>query len=285
MHVFNAYIELTKPRLTALVLATAGLGFFMASDHRSIQWLTMGWMLVGAGFLGGGVSALNQYYERDFDALMQRTKSRPLPSKRIEPSQAMLFGYLLSLAGLLILWIRVGIPCAVVGLVTMVSYVLFYTPLKRVTPLNTLVGAIPGALPTLIGWIAATGRISWSGITLFLILFTWQIPHFFSIAWIYKHDYASSGFKMISLSDVDGKMTAGWMVWTSALLLGVSFLPIQAGLVGMLYALIVVSAGVAVLAYAVYVRLNDMRGMRLFLLLTIYYMLAVIVGMTTDKLL
>ncbi|MGA9580069.1 MAG: heme o synthase, partial [Terrimicrobiaceae bacterium] len=188
-------------------------------------YLLLAATLAGTALCACGASALNQWWERDVDALMKRTQHRPLPAKRMHPSDALLFGLLFSLSGLAVLFIFTNIRAAVLALITISIYVLVYTPMKRVSSLNTLVGAIPGALPPLIGWVAAVGHYTLEGGLLFAILWFWQMPHFLAIAWMYREDYARAGFVMLSNYDPEGFITARQALLYSGCLLVASLTP------------------------------------------------------------
>lgn len=218
-----SYLELTKPRLTVLAVLTTAAGFVMGSVG-SPDWWRLGLTLLGAALIGGGGNALNQWAERDRDALMPRTASRPLPTGRLSPAQAVVFGLLASAAGLWLLTAHTHAAAGLLAAVTLLSYVGLYTPLKRVTSLCTLVGAVPGALPPLIGWAAADGRLTFDAWVLFAILFLWQLPHFLSLAWVYREEYARAGFKMLPVVDPDGASTARQMVLYGLALLPTSLL-------------------------------------------------------------
>lgn len=206
------YVELTKPRVAVLVLFTVAAGALLAGQS-AIDVATLIHALVGTALVAGGASALNQLLERHSDALMQRTENRPLPAGRILPVEALLFGLFLAMAGLAYLSVLVRQPMTVmVAGVTFALYVFVYTPLKRVTTLNTLVGAVPGALPPLIGWTAMGGELNAQAAMLFFILFLWQVPHFLAIAWIYRDDYGRAGLRMLSVVDDAGTMTGRQMV-------------------------------------------------------------------------
>ena len=198
--------DLTKARLTALVLLTTLVGFYIGW-HGPMNYFLMFHLLAGTAFVASGASALNQLLEREYDAKMRRTQNRPLPSGRLQPTTVMIFGGVCATVGLIYLALAVNLITSVVGAVTSTSYLFIYTPLKRVTWANTLVGAIPGALPPLMGWTAARGELSGEGWTLFAILAFWQIPHFMAIAWIYRDEYARAGFKMLPVVDPDGLRT------------------------------------------------------------------------------
>jgi protoheme IX farnesyltransferase len=219
------YLELTKPRVAVLVLFTVAAGFWLASKNE-LDLALMFHAVTATGLVAAGASALNQYLERHSDALMRRTENRPLPSGRLQPIEALVFGTALGVAGLLYLAFAVRQPLAVlVAGATFAGYVFLYTPLKRRTTLNTLVGAIPGALPPVIGWTAAAGTLSAEALVLFLILFLWQVPHFLAIAWIYREDYERAGLQMLPVVDRDGRLTARQMIGYCLALLVVSLVP------------------------------------------------------------
>ena len=231
---FADYLELTKPRITFLVMLTALVGFVMGSPGR-VSPLPLAAALLGTGLVAAGASALNMLMERHTDALMWRTRSRPLPGGRLRPVEAASFGSLLSLTGLLELeWLSGSLP-ATVALVTWGTYLFLYTPLKTRTSLSTIVGAFPGALPPVIGWTAARGSLDHGAFVLFAILFLWQIPHFLAIGWIYREDYARGGLPMLPVLDTAGLMTGRQAVANSVALLLVSLTPTAAGMTGSLY--------------------------------------------------
>jgi protoheme IX farnesyltransferase len=196
--------DLVKARLTTLVLLTTLVGFYLGW-HGPMNYGLMFHALLGTALVAGGAAALNQLLEREYDARMRRTASRPLPSGRLQPVSVMLFGGACSVVGLVYLALLVNPLTSVIGAVTLVSYLFIYTPLKRVTWLNTAVGAIPGAMPPLMGWAAARGELGGGGLALFAILALWQMPHFFAIAWIYRDEYARAGFLMLPQVDPDGR--------------------------------------------------------------------------------
>jgi len=208
---FRDLVELTKPRITLMVVLTAGIGLLLASGGEASYVLVIH-TLVGTGLLAGGSSALNQVLERDLDALMQRTADRPLPAGRMHPDAALLFGVALSIIGLLELTLFVNLLTALLGTLALASYVFLYTPLKRVSSLATVIGAIPGAIPPLMGWTAVTNEIGLGAWVLFGILFLWQLPHFLAIAWMCREDYARAGLPMLPVVDPDGRSTARQMV-------------------------------------------------------------------------
>lgn len=201
------FIELMKPELTGLSVLTALCGFYLSSNGP-LDLLIFGFTALGTILVGGGAGALNQYIERDYDALMKRTERRPLPAGRLKPPTVLWFGAILSIAGILLLTFAVNFLTGFLGALTFVSYIFVYTPLKRVTPLATLVGGIPGALPPMMGWTAAGTQITSGAWLLFAILFFWQMPHFLSLAWMYRKDYARANYKMLSVTDENGRRTS-----------------------------------------------------------------------------
>lgn len=217
-------MELVKARLSVLTVATAMAGFALGV-RDTWTWLLLAAALVGTALSAAGAAALNQWWERDLDARMKRTRDRPLPAGRMNASDALLAGAVLSLSGILCLALFANLLAAGLAAATIISYVLVYTPLKRVTSLNTIIGAVPGALPPLIGWTAARGSINAEGLTLFAILFLWQMPHFLAIAWLYRADYAQAGFKMLSENDETGAVTGRQAFIYALALLAVSLLP------------------------------------------------------------
>lgn len=234
---FAAYLDLTKPRITTMVLVTATLGYFMGGigfhGWESLHGLL--YTLLGVALTSGGSGALNHYLERDVDRLMDRTRNRPLPSGVIPATHALLMGEYMVLGGVVLLMWKVNLLTAFLALLTAFLYVLVYTPMKRISWLNTLIGAVPGALPPVGGWAAATGQIETGAWVLFLILFIWQQPHFYSIAWIFRDDYRKGGFKMLPVDDPDGRRTFRQIVGFTAALIPISLLPTAIGLSGTLY--------------------------------------------------
>jgi len=243
------YVALTKPRLNVLVIATSAAGFYLGAN-AAMDPLSFAATVVGTTLVAGGAAALNQLYERDTDALMRRTRLRPLPDGRISPSEARIFGLLLSAAGLILLAVYSTWIASLLALATLVIYLAIYTPLKRRSPVATLVGAIPGALPPLIGWTASHG-ITLGGISLFLIVFLWQIPHFMAIAWMYRDDYGAARFPMLPVLDPSGRRAGHQAVGYAAALLPVSLMPTLVGLSGVVYAGVAAVLGVAMLVLAV----------------------------------
>jgi protoheme IX farnesyltransferase len=242
------YVALTKPRLNVLVVATSAAGFYLGAG-ATVNPLTLIATVAGTTLVAGGAAALNQLHERDTDALMRRTRMRPLPAGRIAPNEARVFGVLLSAAGLILLALYSTWLASLLALVTLVIYLAVYTPLKRRSPIATLIGAVPGALPPLIGWTAAHG-MALGGISLFLIVFLWQIPHFMAIAWIYRDDYAAAGFPMLPVIDPTGKRAGLQAVGYAAALVPISLIPTLVGLSGLWYGGTAAVLGIALLALA-----------------------------------
>jgi heme o synthase len=229
-----AYAELTKPRITFLIVLTSAAGFALASQGR-IDYLAMLSALFGIGLLSSGIATLNQYAERDLDGLMRRTATRPLPSGKVAPWEALAFGAAITLAAEIYLLVFVNPLSAMLGLTVVAGYVFAYTPLKTKTSLSTMVGAFPGAVPPLIGWTAARDSISLEGWVLFAILFLWQFPHFLAIAWMYREDYSRAGILMLPVVEPNGRVTAQQIVVYTLMLLPVSLLPTVLGMAGRIY--------------------------------------------------
>jgi protoheme IX farnesyltransferase len=259
------YVDLTKPRLNFLVVASSAAGYYLGA-RSTPDALLMAEAVAGTALVAAGAAVLNQVYERDTDALMRRTRNRPLPDGRVGPSDATMYGAALSFAGLALLATRANAVAAVLALATIVVYLAIYTPMKRRTPLATLVGAVPGALPPLIGWTAARGSIDAGGAALFAIVFLWQIPHFMAIAWMYRDDYATAGFPMLPVVEPDGRRAAWQAVLYSAALVPVSLAPTFTGIAGSAYfaAAIVLGSTLLALAYRFLRSRNDVTARALF---------------------
>jgi protoheme IX farnesyltransferase len=275
------FADLVKARLTALVLLTTFVGFYLGWQG-AMNYTLMFHALFGTGLVAAGASALNQWMERDYDAKMRRTATRPLPSGRMQPTTVMLFGGICSVVGLVYLALLVNLLTSVLGAVTLVSYLFIYTPMKRVTWLNTLVGAIPGALPPLMGWTAARNELSGEGWALFAILAFWQIPHFMAIAWLYREEYAKAGFVMLPSVDPDGSRTAQQSISNTIALLFASLCPFAFGLTGKIYLVAALVLGVGFLWCAVQFsrQLTMPRARQLFFASIIYLplLIAALVG-------
>ena len=266
------WVELTKPRITAMVVFTTLVGF-VTSTVGPVDVGGLLAALAGTALVAAGAAVLNQVIERDTDALMHRTRQRPLPAGRVAPSEAILFGALLSAGGLAgLLWLS-GPLAAAVAAFTLASYLAVYTPLKRVTPFSTLVGAVPGALPPVIGWAAARGTLDGGAFILFAILFLWQIPHFLAIAWLYRDDYARAGFPMLPVLDREGGFTARQAVVHSLALLIASLAAAAAGLGGAWYlgGAFVLGAGLTLFALRL-VSARDLAAARGLFLASVLYL-------------
>lgn len=277
------YLELTKPRITILILICTAVGYWFGCG-TNFQWLTLVHALLGTAWLASGTSALNQWYEVDSDALMRRTRDRPIPGGRLSRRHGLIFGILLSVAGFVELWCGANLLAAGLGLFTLLSYLLLYTPLKRRSPACTTVGAIPGAMPPLIGYAAAGAGIDAGALALFLILFVWQFPHFDAIAWMYRSDYERGGIRMLPVIEPDGRSTARRVVVCSLLLIPVSLIPDFLGMTGALYAIAAIVAGLAMLYFGV--RLGRDRTLvraHAVLLASVIYLPALLGAMVLDR--
>lgn len=246
------YVMLFKPRVAVLVLFTVAAGAMLAARGVPEYPVELFHTLFGTALVAAGASALNQFLERHSDALMLRTENRPLPAGRMLPGEVLIVGVGLGLVGVLYLALTLHQPwAALVAGFTYLSYVFLYTPLKRKTPLNTLVGAMPGALPPVIGWVAVRGKLDPEAVALFLIVFLWQVPHFLAIAWIYREDYARAGLCMLPVLDRDGIETGRQMVRYCLVLIPASLVPVALGLAGPLYLVGALGLGIAFLTYAI----------------------------------
>ncbi len=236
------YWELTKPRITWLILASTAVGYYFG--HRGeLSLLLLFHTLFGTALIASGTAALNQWMERDADARMNRTKARPLPSGEISASSAFWFAVGLSVAGFAELTLAVNPLTGALGLFTLLSYLFLYTPMKRRSAHSTTVGAVPGAMPPLIGFAASAGTLTADAWVLFAILFVWQFPHFYAIAWMYREDYAKAGIQMLPVVEPDGLSTARRIFWCSVALLPVSLLPLALSMGGPLYLAAAVGLG------------------------------------------
>ncbi|MCM3880061.1 MAG: heme o synthase [Vicinamibacterales bacterium] len=259
------FVALTKPRLNFLVVVTAAVGYYLgAGDH--LQAMKLIESIVGTALVAGGAAGLNQVYERNTDNLMWRTRNRPLAAQRLTPNEATIFSLVIAGAGLGLLALNANLLAASLALLTLISYNVVYTPMKRHSQLATLVGAIPGALPPMIGWTAAQGRLTPEAWALFAIVFVWQIPHFMAIAWLYRDDFGRAGFPLLPVVSPDGVSTARQAVIFAALLIPVSLLPFQLRAAGAVYAAGALVGSLAILGLSLSFaaqRTND-RARRLF---------------------
>jgi protoheme IX farnesyltransferase len=229
-----AYLELTKPRITFLIVLTSAAGFALGS-RGAVNYLQLAHALIGIALLSSGIATLNQFIERDLDGLMRRTADRPLPSGRLFPFEALWFGIGLTLMAEFYLAVFVNTLTALLGLTVIAGYLLVYTPLKTHTSLSTALGAFPGAMPPLMGWAAARGEIDVAAWVLFAILFLWQFPHFLAIAWMYREDYGRAGIRMLPVVEPDGRVTGQQIIAYSLMLVPVSLLPTVVGISGRIY--------------------------------------------------
>jgi protoheme IX farnesyltransferase len=230
----NDYIELTKPRITWLILMSTGIGYYFGHQGAWSFWAVFH-TLLGTGLIASGTAALNQWYEREADVKMRRTQGRPIPSGRITPVRAFWFGMALEVLGSLELWLGLNALTSLLGITTILLYLCAYTPLKQKTWWSTTVGAIPGAIPPLIGYAAASGTLRADAWVLFAILFIWQFPHFYAIAWMYREDYSRAGIRMLPVLEPDGVSTSRQILLYSALLIPISLLPHWLGMSGSIY--------------------------------------------------
>lgn len=254
----SAYVALTKPDVSFLVLMTTAAGYVMG-NRGPLSWLHLTQTVFATLLIAAGTATLNHYVERDIDRHMRRTASRPLPSGQLQPREALGFGVILCIAGALDLYFTAGWLASTLGVLTCLSYLLAYTPLKKRTVWATFVGAFPGAIPPMIGWVAASGTLDRGAWLLFAILFFWQFPHFHAIAWMYREDYARAGIRMLPVVDREGKRTFRQIILTAVALVAVSLLPALTGLAGVRYffgALIVSTALVQVCLWAARAKTN-----------------------------
>lgn len=277
-----SYLELTKPRIAFMLVLTSAAGFYLGSASGFNIGLFVNSML-GITLLAFGVATLNQYMERDIDTLMERTAKRPLPAGRLTPMEALVFGLALCGVAEIYLFFLVNVLTAVLGLTVIVGYVLLYTPLKTRTSASTAIGAIPGAMPPLMGWTAAANHIDLSAWALFVLLFLWQFPHFFAIAWMYKEQYAKAGIVMLPVIEKDGSITARQIVLFTVMLLPVSIAPFFLGIAGLIY---LVGASLLGLWYLwasiVAARAKTVEQSRKLLLVSVLYLPAIFALMVLD---
>lgn len=277
------FVSLTKPRVVTMVLLTTVVGFYLGSTGE-VDYLGMLATVLGTGLAAGGTLTLNQYIERDLDARMERTKSRPLPDGRLLPLDALAFGTLLVTAGLLLLTFQVNAISGFVTALTVVTYLFMYTPLKRKTSLCSIVGAIPGALPPVTGWAAARGSVGVEAWVLFAILFLWQLPHSLAIAWLYREDYARAGMRLLPVIEPDGRSTGRQVMVNCVALLAVGLLPTLLGLAGAAYIAVAAVLGVGLLGFGVTLaRTRTAAAARWMLFATLAYLPILLVVMAIDK--
>jgi protoheme IX farnesyltransferase len=278
-----AFAELTKPRITFLIVLTSAAGFCLGSKGV-VDYLVLAHALFGIALLSSGIATINQFMERDLDGLMRRTATRPLPAQKLSPQQALYFGLALTAGAEIYLAAFVNLLTAAFGLTVVVGYLLLYTPLKTRTSLSTVVGAFPGAMPPLMGWTAATGAVGVEAWALFAILFMWQFPHFLAIAWMYREDYARAGILMLPVVEPEGRLTAQQIVLWALLLVPVSLFPAALGTTGRVYFYGAFVLGLAFLAASVYAAFAGSRqGARRLLLASVLYLPLLFGMMVLDK--
>lgn len=284
------YIALTKPRVTWLILMSTGVGYFFGlkpgpgQTAGPINWMLLMHTLVGTGLIASGTAALNQWYERDADLLMRRTAGRPIPAGKMTANRALWFGIILAVLGFVELAVGVNLLSALLGAFTLGSYLFVYTPLKQRSHLSTVIGALPGAMPPLMGYAASHGSLTPEAWTLFAILFIWQFPHFLAIAWMYREDYARAGIRMLPVVEPDGMSTGRQIILYASTLIPVSLFPVLLGMSGKIYLLGALILGGWFLYTGVRVAfdLTNVRARRVLLASVIY--LPVIYGlMIFDK--
>jgi protoheme IX farnesyltransferase len=267
-----AFVELTKPRITFLIVLTSAAGFCLGSKSQ-IDYLALAHALFGIALLSSGIATLNQFMERELDGRMRRTLTRPLPTGKLSPAQAFWFGVALTLGAEIYLAAFVNLLTAAFGLTVIAGYLFCYTPLKTRSSLSTVVGAFPGAMPPLMGWTAATGHVGMEAWALFAILFAWQFPHFLAIAWMYREDYARAGIRMLPVVEPAGRLTAQQIVIWTLLLVPVSLFPAALGTTGAIYFYGAFLLGLLFLAASVYAALSNTRkGARRLLLASVLYL-------------
>ena len=277
-----AFVELTKPRITFLIVLTSAAGFALASTK--VNYIALLSAMFGIGLLSSGIATLNQYMERELDGLMRRTADRPLPTGKLFPWEALVFGIGLTVTAEVYLAVLVNPLSALLGLTVIAGYLFAYTPLKTRTSLSTLVGAFPGAVPPLVGWTAARGEISVEAWVLFAILFLWQFPHFLAIAWMYREDYARAGILMLPVVEPDGRVTGQQIVVYTLMLLPVSLLPTVLGLSGRIYLVGAIVLGALFLYSSVKAAFSQSRQQaRRLLLASVLYLPLLFILMVLDR--
>ena len=279
-----AFIELTKPGIVSFIMLSAATGYFLApapARGAFVFWCA----LLGIGLTAGGAAALNEYLERDLDAAMKRTVQRPLPSERISEPAALYFGVAVTLLGVLVLIAFVGWTSALLAALSFVSYVFLYTPMKRRTPVCTLVGGIPGALPIVAGWSARGSIGALAPWTLFALMFCWQMPHFLSLAWLYRADYKAAGFQMITAHDASGRITSRVSLIFAGLLVIATTLPFGVGFAHLLYGVSAPLVAVVFFLGAVAMHPDAMeKGARRLFLMSLAYLPVIFLLLVIDRL-
>ena len=267
-----AFVELTKPRIAFMLVLTSAAGFYLGTKNH-FEWLLFINSIVGIALLAFGVASLNQFIERRTDALMERTAQRPLPTQKIAPGEALIFGLLLCVSAEIYLAFLVNYLTAFLGLLVIIGYVLLYTPLKTKTSASTAIGAIPGAMPPLMGWTSAADEISLGAWALFAMLFLWQFPHFLAIAWMYREQYGKAGVLMLPVVEKEGRLTGQQIVLFSVLLLPVSLAPFFLGISGLIYLIGAIALGIWFLLTSIQAaRVKSNENARKLLLVSVLYL-------------
>ncbi|MFQ6677014.1 MAG: heme o synthase [Fidelibacterota bacterium] len=280
---FAAYFELMKPNIMSLVLVTTVLGYYLGGNGID-SWSRLAMVLFGTALTAGGSGALNHYLERDSDKLMDRTKNRPIPTGMILPADALIFGVILVVSGTVFLAYNINLLTGFLSIMTSFLYILVYTPLKKITWLNTSIGSIPGALPPVGGWAAATGDLSTGAWILFAIMFLWQHPHFYAIAWIFKEDYAKADFKMLPVIEPDGKRTVRQIFWHLILLIPISAMPYFSGISGDFYLFsVIILTGLFFISAIPMYREKNRNNARALLKSSIIYLPILLILIVVDK--
>jgi protoheme IX farnesyltransferase len=276
--------EMTKPGITLMVTLTAGLGFLLAEQSSTFSFVLLVHTLLGTALVSAGASVLNHVLERDTDALMHRTANRPLPAGRMNPDVALLFGVVVGVLGLLDLALGVNLLTALLGAAALTGYVFVYTPLKRISSFATVIGAIPGAIPPMMGWAAVRNELDLAAWVLFGILFFWQLPHFLAIAWLCREDYARGGFPMLPVLDPEGIRTGRQAILYGAALVPLSLLPSLLGLMGTVYFVGALAFGLAYLGFSFgFAASRSNPGARRLMLASLLYFPALLLVMLVDR--
>lgn len=281
--IFAAYVELLKLNIMSLVLVSTILGYYLGGNGID-SFLQLFVTLLGTVLTAGGAGALNHYLERDADKQMERTKHRPIPAGLIPPGNVLLFGIVLVLMGTILLVYNINLLTGFLSILTAFLYVLVYTPLKKLTWLNTSIGSIPGAIPPMGGWAAATGQLETGAWILFAIMFLWQHPHFYAIAWMCKDDYARANFKMLPVIEPNGKRTIRQIFWHLTLLVPVSILPYVEGSAGLIYGVSVIFlTGIFLISAIPMAKERSVKGARLLLKSSVIYLPLLLILILIDK--
>lgn len=279
----SAFVELTKPRIAVLLVLTSAAGFYLGSRGQ-FDWILFANSVIAIGLLAFGVATLNQYWERDLDQLMKRTATRPIPTRKVTSHEALVFGLAQCVIAELYLALAVNVLTAVLGLVVIVGYVLVYTPLKTRTSASTAIGALPGALPPLMGWTAATNEISLTAWALLATQYLWQFPHFLSIAWMYRDEYAKAGILMLPVVEPSGRITMRQIVLFSIMLLPVSLAPFFFDVSGMIFLVGASLLGLWLLWSSIRVaRSKTNEDAKKLLLVSVIYLPLLFILMVADK--